>query len=276
MTAWISANGNYFEEDLNGGLPLPSNGFSYTLKVPKYSGYANIGIRPTMAKDGMAANYTTATLAKWMPPKPADIDIQGNDVTGVDFAIVLPDIDFTISVKDTSGASIPKAHVYAYSPSGTTMGLYGDTDMYGQITFKVTAGTYTYGAYIEGLPSPPEGTQTVVSTASGNLVISLPSHTIEGYVLKNGSDPLSNVSIYAYQPDTSVYRHIMTDSQGKYKLYVENGIWKIGGWVPSYGPLTEIERTVSSASLSNVNFSVDAGDLRTITGTVKIGNSSGT
>lgn len=36
------------------------------------------------------------------------------------------------------------------------MGLYGDTDMYGKITFKVIPGTYTFGAYIEGLPTPPE------------------------------------------------------------------------------------------------------------------------
>jgi hypothetical protein len=66
--------------------------------------------------------------------------------------------------------------------------------MYGSVSFKVNAGTYVYGAFVDGLPPPPETTINITASASGSLVISLPTITIGGSVLKNGTDPVSNAS----------------------------------------------------------------------------------
>ncbi len=122
VTLWISTNGGYFEKDLNDGNALGSNAFSYSLKVPKFSGYSTIGIRPTMAKNFVGGTTAAAgTVSEWMPPRPQNVDIQGSNLTGTDFTVSIPNIDFTVSVKDTNGTAIPKAHVYAYSPSGDAM-----------------------------------------------------------------------------------------------------------------------------------------------------------
>lgn len=79
------------------------------------------------------------------------------------------------------------------------MGLYGQTDSAGQVKFKTKAGVYTYGAYIEGLPSPTEQTITIGTTGTytGNLVVIMPNRTIAGKLL-NGNNPISGVNISAY------------------------------------------------------------------------------
>lgn len=136
-----------------------------------------------------------------MPPKPISIDVGGESIGNIDFVVETANIDFTVIVKDTSGSgkAIPKANVYAYSPSGDSMGLYGQTDAMGQVKFKTKAGIYTYGAYIEGLPSPTEQTITIGtnSTYTGNLVVIMPNRTIAGKLL-NGNNPISGVNISAY------------------------------------------------------------------------------
>lgn len=65
--------------------------------------------------------------------------------------------------------------------------------------FKTKAGVYTYGAYIEGLPTPAEQTITIsgAGTYTGNLVVIMPNRTIEGKLL-NGNNPISGVNISAY------------------------------------------------------------------------------
>lgn len=215
-------------------------------------------------------------MFEWMPPRAKNIDIQNQPVTGVDFVITLPNIDFTVTVEDTDGNAIPKAHVYAYSPSGDSMGLYGDTDSYGSVAFKVKAGTYVYGAYVDGLPPPPESTITISTTASGTLTIALPTTTIAGTVTKNGEEPLSNVNIYAFESSKHLYRNAMTDSAGQYRIYVEDGTWQIGGWVPSFGPLSETAVTIAGSSENNIDFSVDTSGFNTIAGSVNLDSSSGT
>ncbi len=46
----------------------------------------------------------------------------------------------------------------------------------------------------------------------------------------------------------------MTDTSGNYKFYVEDGTWKLSGWVQAYGSLAEKTLTVSGDNLVNQNF----------------------
>jgi len=190
-----------------------------------------------------------------------------------------PTIDFTVIVKDNSasGKAIPKANVYAYSPSGDSMGLYGQTDAMGQVKFKTKAGVYTYGAYIEGLPTPAEQTITIGSSGAytGTLVVIMPNRTIAGKLL-NGNNPISGVNISAYNEMKGVYLNTMTDSAGDFKFYVEDGTWRLGGWVQTYGPLTEKTLTVAGESLSNQNFVISQEGVYSMTGSVNLGSASGT
>jgi hypothetical protein len=70
-----------------------------------------------MKKDFEMGSSATFDTPDWQSPKPLNIDIQSSDITGVNFTITLPGIDFDLSVKDDSGKSISNAHVYMYSPS---------------------------------------------------------------------------------------------------------------------------------------------------------------
>jgi hypothetical protein len=57
---------------------------------------------------------------------------------------------------------------------------------------------------------------------------------------------------------------------------VEDGTWQIGGWIPSFGPLTETGVVIEGVSKNNIDFSVDDAGYRTITGSVTLDSLSGT
>jgi hypothetical protein len=61
-------------------------------------------------------------------------------------------------------------------------------------------------------------------------------------------------AVYAYESTKGLYRNAMTDAGGRYKIYVEDGSWTIGGWAPSFGPLTETGAVIAGSSVSNLNF----------------------
>ena len=46
----------------------------------------------------------------------------------------------------------------------------------------------------------------------------------------------------------------MTDSSGNYTLYVDNGAWQVGAFVPSYGRMDNQSVTVADANQSGINF----------------------
>ncbi len=80
-----------------------------------------------MAQGAMATNYKAPDF---MPPKPLNVSVGTANISNLNFVVESATIDFTVVVKDNSGSgkAIPKANVYAYSPSGDSMGLYGQTD----------------------------------------------------------------------------------------------------------------------------------------------------
>jgi hypothetical protein len=213
VTLWMSTDEGYFEKDLNDGSALPTDNFSYSIKVPKNVGKSTMGIRPTATKSLFTAAGTTtaANLFDWMPPRAKEVEIRDTPIAGIDFSVSVPNVEFTVSVRDTFGHAIPHAHVYAYSPNGDSMGVYGNTDHYGSVVFMVKAGTYAYGAYVDGLPPPPESTITIGATASGTLIIALPDTIIEGMVRKNREGPIPNADIYAFESSKNLYRKATTD-----------------------------------------------------------------
>lgn len=271
LTVWVSSPNGFFNKDL-GVIGSPA---TFELQVPKNAGYTTVGIGPTMSQ-----NVTTAyKVPDFMPPKPLSVNVGTENISGMDFVVELPTIDFTVIVKDNSasGKTIPKANVYAYTPSGDSMGLYGQTDAMGQVKFKTKAGVYTYGAYIEGLPTPAEQTITIGTSGiyTGTLIVTMPNRTIAGKLL-NGNNPISGVNLSAYNESKGTYLNTMTDSAGDYKFYVEDGTWKIGGWVQTYGPLTEKTLLVAGESLSNQNFVISQEGVYSMTGSVNLASASGT
>ncbi|EKD44604.1 MAG: hypothetical protein ACD_71C00081G0001, partial [uncultured bacterium (gcode 4)] len=271
VALWVSTMNGYFEKNL---WILNSNDFAYTIKLPKNSGYTSIWIRQNIPKDFLSTTFSNF-VQTWQPPRSQNIDVGIANISGVNFVVDKPNIDFTVNVVDNKWNAMPKAHIYVYSPSGNMMGLYGDTDMAGSKTFKVLPGTYTYGAYIEWLPAPAEKNITISSTTSGTLLVNLPDLTIEWKVQKSNGDPISNTSVYAYESNKMIWRNTMTDSNGKYKIYADNWNWKLGWYIPSYGPLDEQSITVNGVSLTNQNFTIDISNLHTVEWSVKLTDISG-
>lgn len=267
VTVWISSQKWYFEKEL---WTLWSNSVSYNIKVPNNLWLSNIGIKPTLAKDYQTSS--TSIALDWQPPLPKNIDLTWNSLSWIDFNIVSADKTFTVVVSNQSGSAIPNAKVFVYSPSWKSMWLYWETDINWQKTFNISQWVYTYWAYVEWLPNIPEKTIVIGSTASsftGNLVVKLSTLTIKWKVLK-WTDPVSNVSMYAFNQSNWKWLNTMTDKNWNYTFYVENWDWKVWGWVPWYWPLTESTYTVSSVSLENKNFSIDSANIYSFTWSVKL------
>lgn len=122
------------------------------------------------------------------------------------------------------------------------MGANGMTDTDGVVRLKLMDGSYTIGAYAEGLPQIPESRIEMNGNKSLSLVVRKPNLQIGGKIL-SGDTGIQNAGVYAYQINSVLdtapkggYANAATDSNGNYKLFVsENTVWKVGAFVPGIG-----------------------------------------
>lgn len=87
------------------------------------------------------------------------------------------------------------------------------------------------------------------------LKLKKPSYRITGKVMDENSRPVQGAAVYAYRTTGPGHADTMTGSDGSYTLYVDNGTWKVGTYLPGYGDLPEKTVTISDKDSSNNNFS---------------------
>ena len=252
-----------------------------TLNLPKQNGVWTIGIGPAMPKDGMMMGPPPSPA--WTMPRPLQLNMTGcpDSCSLTEAGNPKGEHTFTISatsktiagvVKDASGTTIANAMIFAFSPS-QGFGTGGQSDTSGKFSLNVTEGSYNVGAFFPGMGQSRELSVEVTSAASSYvfvdgsktsstgqtganplvLTIKKPSYTITGKV-SDGSNNIANAPVFAYRTDGSGNANAMTDSSGNYTLYVDNGAWQVGAFVPSYGRMDNQSVTVSGANQSGINF----------------------
>ena len=272
VTLWLSSRNIYLEKDL---WTLNSDNFSYSIKIPKNSWLVNIWIRPTIAQTFWNAGTTAATnvvtsYTNWQPPKASSINIMNIDIPNVNFTVIPPSITLTITTQTNSNVPVANANVYVYSPSGDSMWLNWTTDMNWSVSFKVLPWIYSFGAYKNWLPNVEQKTVSIISQdVSQTIIFQIPDQFISGQVLL-WTDPLANVSIYAYETTKWQYLNTTTDTSWNYKLYTSSWSWKVWWWVSSLWALTEKVISVTDSAVSWQNFVINNSDLYKVSGTVTL------
>ncbi|MBI2645033.1 Ig-like domain-containing protein, partial [Candidatus Uhrbacteria bacterium] len=245
-----------------------------------------IGVGPQMP-EGFGAQ---TQRPNYFPPSPISVTVNGAAVTensgttpndGI-VAVALQGL--SASGKTIKGTvknplnNLPMAgiRVNAYSPTNSQF-VDTETSANGTFTLPVLEGTYEVWASGKGMGESGRMPATVLATnnliipgittdatgitpnqATTQFVINMkrPLYTITGRVTKDGTETngLKDVSIHAYRAGDFGGAEIITDSSGDYELFVDSGTWRVGGFVPGYGPLTEQEITVGTQNVSSKNF----------------------
>ena len=250
---------------------------NFTLNLANGTWY--VGVGPQMPKGPMSGPPPMPT---YVMPKPLEIKISAgpayvetsgtaNDGTLV-FTLTTAGKQIRGLVKDGANKVMANAEVYAYDPQGG-FGTRASTDTTGAFTMQVVAGSYTVGSFVPGMPPSKEVSVTVTTHATDYLVINgvtpaitpaaaatsfvlkvaKPDYTISGKVT-DGTNVVQGASVYAYRTDGPGFANANTDSAGQYTLYVSNGSWRVGSFLPQYGSLTEQSVTIASANQTNINF----------------------
>lgn len=272
---------------------------STTLKLP--DGKWFVGVGPQMPKGPMGGAPPTPNF---MPPQPVDVTVASPVVTEVSgtandgtivFALTTNNKTLKGIVKDGNNKIIANAEVFAYSPSNG-MGTHGQTDSTGVFSLGVSDGLYKVGAFIQGMPPSKEVPVEITShattyqavdgaaaitpaAAASSFVIKLakPDYTISGSV-SDGTNTVSDASVYAYRTDAPGNANAKTDSSGNYTLYVSNGTWNIGAFIPRYGQIAEITVVVNGSNATSQNLSpADSGTFYSVSGRIwkELGGTAG-
>lgn len=249
---------------------------SFTLKLTDGTWF--IGVGPTMPK-GTFNGPPPAPDFVMQPPVQvviSGVTVQESSGTANDgtlsFTLSSASLSIVGQVVDGSSRPIIGAEVFAYSPMGG-FGTHGSTDAAGKFNLKVGAGTYQIGAFTPGLP--PTSEMAVTVTASGTLVVNgqtvssivmkvtKPERSISGKVLDQNNNPVQGAGVFAYC-DPSVANNACfgpgdhagspTNSDGSFTLYVKAGTWKVGAFLPGFGELPQVTKTVTTADLTDVTF----------------------
>lgn len=209
-----------------------------------------------------------------------------NDGTLV-FTLSSASLALSGTVADASARAIVGAEVFAYSPMGG-FGTHGTTDALGKFSLQVGAGMYQVGVFVPGLP--PSGEMAVEVKSDGAMVsngqtvssvalkLIKPERTISGKVLDQNNNPAQGAGVFAYC-DPSVSNNACfgpgdhtggpTNSDGSYTLYIKNGTWKVGAFLPGFGELPQIQQVVAGSDISSVNFYPNTGTtFNDVSGTV--------
>ena len=184
--------------------------------------------------------------------------------TTKEISISSPTSYISIKVQDASGNAINGAPVFANGSSGFGQSM---TNSSGTSTIYVPAGSYTVEGFAPALG--PLTAQTATVGVTNPLITftvnSATFKTISGRVTSGGTG-VSGVKVGAHGTgSTTGGNGTETDSDGNYLLYVPAGTYEVGGWSDDTGGLSPQNANVSSASVSNINWTLSAkGTLRII------------
>lgn len=266
VIVWASSPQGYFEKRISAD---GAGAIAATMKLK--ADRWQVGVRPDFG-DTTAASMMNFVQPGWQPPLPKEVDLS---TTNGNYSETIKTANRILTVTVTDGTNpIPKASVWAYNPGGSVMGSNGMTDTDGIVRLKLMDGSYTIGAYVEGLPPIPETSTVISGNKSLTIVVKKPNLQISGKIL-SGNVGIQNAGVYAYQVNSTTdttpagsYANSMTDTNGSYKLFVnENTVWKVGAFAPGIGMLDEQIVSIGSASVTQ-NFLASSVTLYDVSGTV--------
>ena len=278
--------GKFITRTVTPGNGALTNSLLTTIPIPQVNGHWGIGIGPAMPK-GVGEMMGPMPQVSWSMPKPVDVTVSGcpsactatvDNVTATSNLFTISKADKTITglLQDGSGNSMSGAMVFAYSPTGGS-GNQAQTSASGSFSIGVTQGSYVVGAFSPGIGQSKE--VTVVVNSSGSVFVggsptastgttganpfvmkmTKPGNKITGRVT-DGTNPVGGASVYAYRTDGPGHGDAITDSStGNYTIYADNGSWKVGAFVPGFGPMTEQTVTVASADKTGIDFAPTSG-----------------
>ncbi|MBI3442790.1 MAG: carboxypeptidase regulatory-like domain-containing protein [Candidatus Sungbacteria bacterium] len=269
-----------------------------TIPIPQVNGSWGVGMGPAMPIGMGGASFGPPPAPKWVMPKPVEVVVSGCEkipaacvatvggitTTSNTFTVSTANRTITGILKDASGNIMSGVGVFAFSPS-QGFGANAQTSLAGVFIMKVGDGSFNVGAFVPGMESSRtvpvvvnstgvfvDGSATASTGSSGAnpfvLTMKKPGYTITGRVT-DGTNAVSNASVFAYRTDGPGNANSQTDSSGNFTLYVDNGAWKVNAFIPGFGPMPEQNVTVSGASQSNINFSPSTSlTYRTLSGIV--------
>jgi hypothetical protein len=278
-------------------------GCSYTMSLPG-TGTFMVGMGPAMPRGPEMMG--PPPMPNWMPPPPVEVTVSGSggnwtwadsagaaddDQTASDgkISISISSADKTITgyvCKTLNSAGdgcatdgqVANAEIFANSPFGGFGSHASSNASDGSFSLSVQEGFYKVGAFLPGMP--PSQVKSVdirgsemyvegVLATSVILNVKVPDYTISGKVT-DGTNVVKGAGVFAYRTDGSGGADAMTDSTGKYILYVDPGTWKVGAFIPGFGQLpqsSELTITITDQSKTSQNLSppAAASDFKFIT-----------
>lgn len=280
----------------NKAITLDADGSTdYTLYLAD-PGYYSIGL--DRYYDPMSGGYNVNST--FIPPAPVQRNLtSGNteeDPLEVDFELEVADKVVRINVTDQFSEAIPNAWCSVSSDyamanfggaDGDSMGgmaaggggvapfwAGGQSNSDGVCNINVKEGRYMVNASIPGIPGGM-GTSVVVreedELVEVNFVIKKPTIAISGNVADENGTGIQYASINCYNNSNWSSAYDITDSDGNFIFFVNEGTWTCNVWAPNIGyvPAAEgvdVTNFEVTGNVSDLNFAYDPDAFANITG----------
>ncbi|HBB03175.1 MAG: hypothetical protein US89_C0008G0013 [Candidatus Peregrinibacteria bacterium GW2011_GWF2_38_29] len=229
---------------------------------------------------------TTVSASQFVDPDALTVTVNGENITGQNFTYTSATHKIVGTITKPSGSfgddERDMLWVWAYQPRENGRGTGTQVNDDNTFTLYVTPGVWKVGVGGSNIQYPIEvsvevdGTYAIDQPDKGpNIVIAPPSDFIEGYVKDANGVGLSNSSIYAWREGGSGGGNSMTNSDGYFKMYVQEGSnYHVGANAKRYGYLGEYTGiNVSSSEHPTVNFVVSSSSFHAVSGVItKNGN----
>ncbi len=133
---------------------------------------------------------------------------------------------FTLTI-DRGSEPLAGVRTYAFSPAGTYLGMYGDSNANGQASFNLSSGSYKFRVDYLGYQFWSD-VFTVPDIFSGALSIPHQNVTITVEGVYQGSQPIAGVNVYLFTPSGSYLGKMQaTNSSGQVSFSLPDKGYKV-------------------------------------------------
>ncbi len=141
--------------------------------------------------------------------------------------LVIPTETVTLAVTTAAGPA-ENVHVYVFSPTGSYLALFADTDDQGHVSFELPAGSgYNFRADLLGNQYWSNVQQVVAGTANA-FAVNSGGGELAVYVGENATTALPGLRVYLFHQNESYLNlNSVTDDQGRAAFDVPAGTYKV-------------------------------------------------
>jgi len=225
---------------------------------------------------GSSANFSNDGTKYWPPTIPSAFIKSGTQSLGT-FAYIPANKTLTVTLKK-SGSEEAITNACVGVKAGGGQFFMGSQDEIctpnsgNNYQFKVPSGSVTVTVGRPGFGQPAEYPVAInADTVTKTLYLSSPTSYISVSVVDSSGTAINGAPVFAH--GSNGFSQGMTNSAGTSTIYVSAGTYTVEGFAPGLGPLTAQSATVTNSSNPSITFTVNTGNLRTITGRVLLGGS---